>query len=156
MSVMVLREEEYAQLFKFMCDEELKNLNRQETYEILGEKKADVLRNVFENRHFVTIIHLYTLNVLNYCLKYGEDLDVDYLNLRMPVESIDKKEALEIARSIRYNICDNFDTDDADYLIQYIEKTKWNWSFLIAFNYNKLKNISIILYTINMIDLTHT
>lgn len=121
MSVMVLREEEYAQLYKFMCDEELKNLNRQETYEILGEKKADVLRNVFENRHFVTIIHLYTLNVLNYCLKYGEDLNVDYLNLRMPVESIDKKEALEIARSIRYNICDNFDTDDADYLIQYIE-----------------------------------
>lgn len=121
MSVMVLREEEYAQLYKFMCEEELKNLNRQETYEILGEKKADILRNVFESRHFVTIIHLYTLNVLNYCLKYGEDLNVDYLNLRMPVESIDKKEALEIVRSIRYNICDNFGTDDADYLIQYIE-----------------------------------
>ena len=47
MSVMVLREEEYAQLYKLMCDEELKNLNRQETYEILGEKKADLLRNVF-------------------------------------------------------------------------------------------------------------
>ena len=121
MSVMVLREAEYTQLYKFMCDEELKNLNGQRTYEILGKKKADALRNVFENRHFGTIIHLYTLNVLNYCLKYDEDFNIDYFNLRMPVESIDKKEALEIVRSIRYNICDNFDTDDADYLIQYIK-----------------------------------
>lgn len=28
--------------------------------------------------------------------------------------------------------------------------------FYYSFSYNKLKNISIILYTINMIDLTHT
>lgn len=121
MSVMVLREEEYAQLYNFMCSEELKILNEQKVYEILGEKKANVLRNVFENRHFETITHLYTLNVLNYCIRYSEDFNIDNFNLRIPVEPIDKEEALEIVMSIRYNICDNFGTDDADYLIKYIE-----------------------------------
>ena len=121
MSVMVLNESEYAQLYQFLCNKELENLNGQNAHEILGEQKTNLLLNVFRTRHLGTVNHLYNLNVLNYCIKYNEDFIIDKVNLDIPVLEIDKREALEIVRSIRYNICDNFDTDDADYLIQYIE-----------------------------------
>lgn len=68
---------------------------------------------------------------------------------------LDSDEVMEIGY-ISDGVLSNMSKNYLNHLIQYIGKDQVKLSFIIVFNYNKLKNISIILYTINMIDLTHT
>lgn len=119
MSVMVIENDSYIKLYQFLCNIETVNMDGADS--ILGVSKYLVIKNLFYKRHRDTVIHLYKLNVMNYCIKYNEEFMAEKLNFDKFLPNIDKKEAIDIVRSIRYNICDNFDTDDADYLIQYIE-----------------------------------
>ena len=116
MSVMILSEEKFVQLKKYLMNSEV-TMN-------VGKIKDDVFNGwivTIEEKYENLVTYLYKMNVLNYCSRYNEIPEFVAINFNVPKALIEKDEALDILKSLKYNTCDYFDTDELDMIIKQIE-----------------------------------
>lgn len=116
MSVMVLSEREFVQLKSYLVDLEVV-MN-------IGTVKDNVLNSwvaTIEEKYTNLVTYFYKMNVLNYCARYNENVEFVTINFNVPKVPINKDEALDILKSLRYNISDYFGTDELNGLINELE-----------------------------------
>lgn len=116
MSVMVLSEREFVQLKSYLVDLEVV-MN-------IGTVKDNVLNSwvaTIEEKYTNLVTYFYKMNVLNYCARYNENVEFVTINFNVPKVPINKDEALNILKSLRYNISDYFGTDELNGLINELE-----------------------------------
>ena len=116
MSVMVLSEDKFVQLKSYLVDLEVV-MN-------IGTVKDNVLNSwvaTIEEKYTNLVTYFYKMNVLNYCARYNENVEFVTINFNVPKVPINKDEALDILKSLRYNISDYFGTDELNGLINELE-----------------------------------
>lgn len=116
MSVMVLSEEKFVQLKKYLMNSEV-SMN-------VGKINNEVFNGwivTIEEKYENLVTYFYKMNVLNYCSRYNEMPDFISINFNVPKVLIEKDEALDILKSLRYNTCDYFETPELDMIIEQLE-----------------------------------
>lgn len=116
MSVMVLSEEKFVQLKKYLMDSEL-TMNIEKIKDNVFNSWVVAIEEKYEN----LVTYFYKMNVLNYCNRYNENVEFIPINFNVVKVAIDKNEALDILKSLRYNTCDYFKTPELDGIIKQLE-----------------------------------
>lgn len=113
---MVLSEEKFVQLKKYLMDSEL-TMNIEKIKDNVFNSWVVAIEEKYEN----LVTYFYKMNVLNYCNRYNENVEFIPINFNVAKVAIDKNEALDILKSLRYNTCDYFETPELDGIIKQLE-----------------------------------
>lgn len=116
MSVMVLSEEKFVQLKKYLVI-----LEGMAEIDSMKYNVKDEWVDVIEEKYRNLVTYFYKMNVLNYCARYNEKIEFIPIDFTLPTKAIDKNEAIDTLRGLRYNTSDYFKTDELNRLINELE-----------------------------------